>query len=72
MSSDGESIGVLAPEQQAWVLRDTALRARAAQIAAKHGRNADDIYRTLLNMQRSPAERLALGLKHARLHPKFR
>lgn len=62
----------LTPAEQRWVQQDNALRQRAAELAAEHDRDADDLYRTLRHMQRSPGERLALGLRHARLHPKFR
>lgn len=63
---------VLSAEDQAWIAHDDELRARAAKLAEATGRNADDLYRTMKNMERTPGERLALGLKHARLHPKFR
>ncbi|MCC6645706.1 MAG: hypothetical protein IT374_09065 [Polyangiaceae bacterium] len=63
---------VLSAEDAAWIAHDDALRARAAVLAAKTGRDADDLYRTLKNLERTPGERLALGLRHARLHPKFR
>jgi hypothetical protein len=57
---------------RAWVLRDDALRARARDLAIKLGRDEEGIYRTLKNLQRSPSERLRLGLRHARLHPDYR
>jgi hypothetical protein len=56
-------------ELQAWVHRDDALRERARVLAAKLGRDEEGIYRTLKNLQRTPSERLRLGLRHARLHP---
>jgi hypothetical protein len=56
-------------ELQAWVRRDDALRERARILAAKLGRDEEGIYRTLKNLQRTPSERLRLGLRHARLHP---
>lgn len=59
-------------DEQAWIDRDDALRSRAKEIAAAHGRDADDIYHALIQLQRSPSERLGRGLAHARLHPKFR
>jgi hypothetical protein len=62
----------LTPEQQAWLARDLEMRARAERIAERTGRALDDLYRTLKNLGRSPSERLALGLRHARLHPKYR
>ena len=59
-------------ELRAWVQRDDALRARARPLAIKLGRDEEGIYRTLKNFQRSPAERLRLGLRHGRLHPDYR
>jgi len=56
-------------ELGAWVKRDDALRMRARVLAAKLGRDEKGIYRTLKNLQRSPSERLRLGLRHAKLHP---
>jgi hypothetical protein len=56
-------------ELQTWVHRDDALRERARVLAAKLGRDEEGIYRTLKNLQRTPSERLRLGLRHARLHP---
>jgi hypothetical protein len=52
-----------------WVRRDDGLRARARHLAGTLGRDEEGIYRTLKNLQRSPSERLQLGLRHARLHP---
>lgn len=56
-------------ELRAWVERDDALRARAKLLAQRLGRDEEGIYRTLKNLQRSPGERLRLGLRHGRLHP---
>ncbi len=56
-------------ELGAWVKRDDVLRARARVLAEKLGRDEKGIYRTLKNLQRSPSERLRLGLRHAKLHP---
>jgi hypothetical protein len=55
-----------------WVRRDDALRERAHHLAVTLGRDEEGIYRTLKNLQRSPSERLQLGLRHARLHPDHR
>ena len=62
----------LSPQERAWLDHDNELRARAAALAAATGRDAEDLYRTLKHLERTPAERLALGLRHARLHPKYR
>jgi hypothetical protein len=59
-------------EGRAWMERDDALRARARVLAAKLGRDEEGIYRTLKNLERSPGERLRLGLRHGRLHPDHR
>jgi hypothetical protein len=62
----------LVPADREWVEHDLTLRAKAAALAAATGRDVEDLYRTLKHLERTPAERLALGLRHARLHPKFR
>ena len=62
----------LARADRDWLEHDLALRAKAAALAAETGRDVEDLYRTLKHLERTPAERLALGLRHARLHPKFR
>jgi hypothetical protein len=49
------------------VEHDDALRARARTLANTTGRNEDDLYRTLKQLERSPSARLELGLRHARL-----
>ena len=59
----------LSAKELAWVEADNSLRTRAAALASTSGRDADDLYRTLKNLARSPAERLRLGLRHGRLHP---
>jgi hypothetical protein len=63
---------VLTADERAWIEKDDRLRARAADIAVRHGRDPEDIYHTLIQLQRTPGERLARGLRHARLHPQFR
>jgi len=57
----------LSPEALAWLEHDNALRARARGLADRLGRDAEDMYKTLKQLERSPSERLALGLRHARL-----
>ncbi len=59
----------LSPEEQAWLEEDERLRRRAHVLALRFGRDAEDLYRTIRHLNRSPEERLALGLRHARLHP---
>ena len=62
----------LSPADRAWIAKDDELRRLAGDIAQRFGRDAGDIYHTLVQLQRSPAERLERGLRHARIHPKFR
>jgi hypothetical protein len=66
--ASAEAVG-LSAEERAWVERDQALRAEAARIAERIERDPEDIYRTLKQLARAPAERLRLGLRHGRLHP---
>lgn len=54
-------------EAARWTAHDDDLRVRAARLAKLTGRDADDLYRTLKHLERSPSQRLALGLRHARL-----
>ena len=53
--------------ERAWIDHDDELRKRAGEIAASTGRDAEDIYKTLKQLERTPTERLELGLRHARL-----
>ena len=53
--------------ERAWIEHDDALRARAREIAASTGRDPEDIYKTLKQLERTPTARLELGLRHARL-----
>jgi hypothetical protein len=46
---------------------DDALRLQAREIASRTGRDAEDLYKTLRNLERSPSERLALGLNRGKL-----
>ena len=66
------ALPALSDEEQAWLEHDLELRRRAREFARRHGRDEKGIYRTLKNLERSAAERLRLGLRHARLHPDFR
>jgi hypothetical protein len=53
----------LAATEQAWVRDNERLWARAHRIAAKHhGMDASLVYHTLVNLRRTPEERLARGL----------
>jgi hypothetical protein len=54
-------------EAQRWLEHDDALRARARALAAQTGRDAEDLYKTLKQLERTPSARLELGLRHARL-----
>lgn len=62
----------ISPADRAWIENDEALRRLAGDLALRGGRDADDLYHALVQLQRSPAERLERGLRHARLHPKYR
>lgn len=48
-------------------LEDEALRAEARQLASILELDDHDVYRVLVQLNRRPAERLARGLRHARL-----
>lgn len=62
------SVEELSEEERAWLERDEALWRRARAIAERHPHlDVGDLYHTLVNLQRSPAERLARGLAHGRL-----
>jgi hypothetical protein len=54
-------------EASAWIAQDDELRARARRLAEKHGRDPDDLSKALRQLERSPSERLALGLRLGRL-----
>ena len=55
------------PAEREWIEHDDALRRRARELARTTGRDEDDLYRTLRHLERTPSERLELGLRHARL-----
>src|SRR5262245_7938518 len=64
-------IDQLTVEERAWVERDEAIWRRAHAIVAPHTQlDVSDVYHALVNLQRSPAERLARGLAHGRLRPR--
>lgn len=53
----------LTEPEQAWVRDNERLWARAHAIAARHpGMDASLVYHALVNLRRSPEERLARGL----------
>ena len=54
-------------EVSSWIEKDDALRARARSLADLTGRDAEDLYKTLKQLARTPSARLELGLRHARL-----
>jgi hypothetical protein len=61
----------LTSEERAWIVRDEAIWRRAHAIVARHSElDVSDVYHTLINLQRAPAERLARGLAHGRLRPR--
>ena len=55
------------PSEREWIEHDDALRRRARELGRATGRDEDDLYRTLRQLERTPSERLELGLRHARL-----
>jgi len=59
--------GLVNQSEREWIEHDDALRARARELARMTGRDEDDLYRTLRHLERTPSERLELGLRHARL-----
>lgn len=59
--------GLVTPSEREWIEHDDALRTRAREIARLTKRDPEDIYRTLRQLERTPSERLELGLRHARL-----
>ncbi len=57
----------LSAVDRAAVERELALRDEAEQLAASLHLDAEDVRHILRHLQRSPAERLAIGLRHGRL-----
>lgn len=62
-----DELALLTATQRAWAEEQLALRGRAKRIADAHGLEADEVAHILRHLLRSPAERLALGLRHGRL-----
>ena len=57
----------LTPAEREWLTADEALWQRAHRIVAQNpDLDLSDVYHTLRNFQRSPAERLRRGLRHGR------
>ncbi len=55
-------------KEQAWLEHDEELWRRAHAIAARHpGVDASGVHHVLRNLERSPEQRLARGLKHGEL-----
>jgi hypothetical protein len=58
----------LSAADRAWLDHDAEVWKRAHAIAARHpGVDAGDVRHVLYNLERSPSERLARSLNHARL-----
>lgn len=56
----------LTESEKAWVLENERVWRRAHRIVAKHpDLDVSLVYHTLINLRRSPEERLARGLAHA-------
>jgi hypothetical protein len=62
-----EELARLRDEARAWVERDIALRARAAELASRLDLDPSDVYHQLKQFARTPSERLRIGLAHGRL-----
>ena len=57
----------LTPAEREWLAADEALWQRAHRIVAQNPTlDPGDVYHTLRNFQRAPAERLRRGLRHGR------
>jgi hypothetical protein len=66
----GPLTDALTPEQQEWLRHSEALWRRAHHLAAQHPEHdVSDFYHALRNLERTPSERLRLGLNRARLRP---
>jgi hypothetical protein len=59
-------LSALSPEHRRWAEHDLAMREQADAIAARIGADGRDVYHLLRNLERSPSERLRLGLTHGR------
>ncbi|MBK7399501.1 MAG: hypothetical protein IPJ34_25385 [Myxococcales bacterium] len=69
-----QELSQLSASERAWAERQLALRAEAAELATRLQLDAGDVFHILRHLERSPAERLAIGLRHGRLldaaHPR--
>ena len=64
----GEPAAPLTPEQQAWLRHAETLWQRAHRLSAQHPEyDVSDFYHALRNLERTPSERLRLGLSRGRL-----
>lgn len=60
----------LTPDEQAVIVADERDWRRAHDFVAKHpSLDVGDVFHTIRQLRRTPAERLALGLRHGRLTP---
>lgn len=66
-----QELAGLSAEHRAEAERQLALRARARTLAAAMGVDESDVYHQLLQLARTPSERLRLGLAHGRLRPRL-
>lgn len=58
----------LTPDQSEWLRQSEALWTRAHRLAAKYpDHDISDLYHALRQLERTPSERLRLGLSRARL-----
>lgn len=62
-----EELSRLDAEQRAWAEDQLARRAHAARLADELGLDPDDVFHILRHLERSPSERLSIGLRHGRL-----
>ncbi|HWZ91310.1 MAG TPA: hypothetical protein VNW92_20755 [Polyangiaceae bacterium] len=67
LSGSPNGVEALSQTERAWLIADEKLWQRAHRIVAgTHELDVGDVYHTLRNFQRSPAERLRRGLRHGR------
>lgn len=70
-SSLEEELAALSDEHRALAEVSLTMRARAQVLALELGLDESDVYHQLQQLNRSPSERLRLGLAHGRLRPRF-
>lgn len=62
---------LLSAVERDWLEQDEALWREAHRLAERHPHlDVSGLYHTLVNLRRTPSERLRRGLAHARLRPR--